>query len=201
MLRARMIFCTTLALALFAFGCDDDSSTSPDDALREAKTDLAGAIATAEREEPTGVVVEAEFEQRGDAAVFEVALLVGDEVREVFVDPADGKVIATEVDPEDLEEARASAALLATAQIGMREAIAAARRAADGSAFEIEIDADGFEVLVLGDGGAATVVELGFDGAVVATRAHESGVEVEDEQEDEEEEDEEEDENEVEERE
>jgi uncharacterized membrane protein YkoI len=187
-----MVTCTALALTLLAFGCDDDSSTSPDDALREAKTDLAGAIATAERAEPTGVVVEAEFEQRDDAAVYEVALLVGDEVREVFVNPADGKVIATEADPEDLEEARASAAVLGTAKIGMREAIAAAMRAADGSAFEIEVDADGFEVLVLGDGGAATVVELALDGAVVATRPHESGVEVEDEHEEDEEEDEEE---------
>jgi hypothetical protein len=187
MLRARTLPIPTLILALFAFGCDDDVSSSPDDALREAKTDLAGAIAAAERAEPTGVVVEAEFEQRGDTAVYEVALLVDDEVHEVFVDPVDGRVITIEVDPEDLEEARASAALLGAAKIGMREAIAAAVRVAEGSAFEIEVNAEGFEVLVLGDAGA-TIVALGLDGAVLDARVHESGVEVEDEHEDDDEE-------------
>jgi hypothetical protein len=177
MASARLIPCT--ALALLAFGCvsrnrlDDvigcDDGPGPD----EARIDLADAIAAAEREHPTALVVEAELGQGSFAPIYEVALLVGDEVHEVFVDAADGKVITTAVDPEDLEQARASAALLHAAKIGMRQAIATAERFAGGSALEIAVDADGFEVLVLRGAGAPTMIELGFDGAVMGTRAHE----------------------------
>ena len=174
-----------VTLALLAFGCaDEGASSSPDDALRSARLDLAGAIAVAQQAEPEGRVVEAEFEQRGDKAIYEVALLVGDEVREVSVDPDRGVVIATEVDPEDLEEARASASALAGAKLSLLDAIARAEREAKGEAFEVEVGEGVIEVMVLLDAGSKIVVIDLAEGSVKAMRDEGEGVEVEGDEED-----------------
>ncbi|MCA9700316.1 MAG: PepSY domain-containing protein, partial [Myxococcales bacterium] len=86
-----------LALATLAvFACDhqgsDDPATGAEQDLRSAKIDLARAIAVARDTVAGGQVVEAEFEQHQGEGVYEVVLLVGEEVVEVWIDPEDGKV-------------------------------------------------------------------------------------------------------------
>jgi uncharacterized membrane protein YkoI len=179
-----------LALALLAFACDEGSTSGPEDALRSARLDLAGAIAVAQRAKPDGQVVEAEFEQRDGKAIYEVALLVDGEVHEVMVDPHSGDVIETGVDPEDLEQARASVAALAVGKIGITDAIAKAEREVGGQAHEVEVEDGVIEVRVLLDAGSKVVVIDLVDGGVEAVRDDQAGVEVENEDDDDDGEDE-----------
>jgi uncharacterized membrane protein YkoI len=173
-----------LTLALLAFACDDGSTSAPEDVLRSARLDLAGAIAVAQRAEPDGQVVEAEFEQRGEKAIYEVALLVDGEVREVTVDPDSGDVIETGVDPEDLEEARASVAALAVGKISITDAIAKAEREVGGQAHEVEVGDGVIEVRVLLDAGSKIVAIDLAEGGVKAVRDDQAGVEIENEDDD-----------------
>jgi uncharacterized membrane protein YkoI len=167
--------------------CDTGSdSSSPEDSLRSAAIGMSEAIAAAEAKVESGVTVEAEFELGKDGAVFEVAILVDGEVREVFVDPSDGRILGVATDPEDGEEARASAERLANTRLRLADAIAVAERETGGTVFEIEVDERGFELAVLTDGGPVEVV-VSSDGSILATERTEDGPEIEDEDEDEDE--------------
>jgi hypothetical protein len=175
-----------LTLALLSIACGDRSTSSPEDALRSARLDLAEAIATARRLEPEGRVVEAEFQARGEDSMYEVSVLVGDEVREVMVDPGDGGVVTLiPAESEDLEEARVSAAALEGAKVGLDDAVVMAEREVGGRAHEVEVGDGVIEVRVLSDAGSKIVVIGLAEGAVQGVRDDQAGVEVEgDEEED-----------------
>jgi uncharacterized membrane protein YkoI len=178
-----------LALGLCAcvfLACDTGSdSSSPEDSLRSAAIGMSEAIAAAEAEVANGVTIEAEFEVGKDGAVFEVAILVDGEVREALVDPSDGRILSVTSDPEDLEQARATAERLATARLSLADAIAVAERATGGTVFEIEVDGQGFELAVLTDDGPLAVVVSASDGSILATERAEHGPELDENEEDE----------------
>lgn len=163
-------------LAIATLACSRPATQPPDEALREADVGLAQAIAAARDHVPNGAVFDADFEVGRRGPVYEVELLDGEEVYEVYVDSEDGRVIAHEIQvgDDELAEARAAFAYLQAAEVSFAEAIAAAERELEGIAVEAEITKQGYVVAVLTDRGGYRAVVDSRDGSIVSTAAAEA---------------------------
>lgn len=169
------------ALAVASLACSRPPTQNPDEALREADIGLAQAIAVARDLIPHGAVLDAEFEVGRRGPVYEVELLYGAAVYEVYVDPNSGEVVyyENEFGDEELDEARAAFEHLERAEASFAEAIAAAERELGGTAFEAEIGAQGYVVAVLTEQGPYQAILDSHDAAILGTSEIAHGPEIE----------------------
>ena len=72
-------------------------------AIRDARIGLAQAIEAAEKH-VGGKASKAEYEKHRGKPVFDVEVVKGNQVVDVKVDPADGRVVASTIDREDADD-------------------------------------------------------------------------------------------------
>lgn len=140
---ARVRSCL-LGVAVIA-GCtgSPDTTTPTATADRQLSVSFAEAVETAKAEVPDGIPYEVELEQLEGSEVIEVEFLVGATVREVYIDPATGDVLAVrdeaaEHTEQTQEELETQAGMMSSAQISLADAAQIASDHSGGQAEEVE---------------------------------------------------------------
>ena len=161
----------TFALSL-AIGCESNETQYPSSArLTDVQVSLPEAVETALADVGEGMAVEAELEAADREPRWDIDVLVGDVVTEVFIDAVNGRVVQVREEPEDLEDAKVAATALAEGAVSLADAAAAAEESTGGFAVEVEVDVEDaeppiIEVVVVTDDGAVLVGVALADGSI-----------------------------------
>lgn len=163
-----------LSTLVFAAACDTSSGDNGATRVRQtvdgAGISLVQAIDAAVAAAPGGVVVEAELEVEAKVTTYEVHVFADAKLTKIHIDPANGAVIRSQVDPDadDIAEAAADAKLLQNSAIDAGAAIALAEQQRPGStAFEFEVKDGALEVEVVDADGMFEIRVNPADGSVV----------------------------------